>query len=192
MTTIVRKRTAKTDAPPKLTPSVLRKVASAFAQHRLAKSQIKALTEVSNELRDVDLLPLIETYGAPHGTNGQHLAIELDPPVDGQRFVVRERRVSSSIDVDKAEGIAKRKGVLDKVQVCSVSLTGIPAEKRDALEAALDAAGLSEFADVVLRTEFSQERFYALHQSDRTVITERDIDKILVETESFSLVGRAS
>lgn len=189
MTTVIRRRTGKTEKP-KLTPRVKSKIANAFMDNRKLKADAAEATKAADKLRDNDLLPDIEAYGEPYGDQGQHRAIVLDDEVDGYNAVVRQRNVSRGVDVDKAEALAERKGVLPQVQTCTLSLTDIPGERYDALLKALETAGLEAFGDVVVRREFSQDRLYAYHQQHRDVITPRDLDKIIVETESFSLVAR--
>jgi hypothetical protein len=188
MPTTLRRKPVTAPAAPKMSKAVRDTIKKAFTTRLGSKDAIKDLTNESDAARDV-LMPLIQQYGVPYGDQSQHLAILLDEPILGKTAIVRQSRVVQSVDVDKAEKIATRKGVLDKVQTLSVSLDGIPAEKADALDAALKAAGLEQFADVIVRREFSQDRFYALHQTDKSAITEKDIDSILVDTVSYSLVG---
>lgn len=189
--TIVRSRKTKaTEAPAKMTAAVKRQVIMAFTLQRQNAALAKKNKQEADVQRDV-LMPLIAEYGVPFGDDGQHRAIVLDEPIDGKTNIVRQRKVSRFLDLDKAEALAKRKGLLDKVQSITVTIADIPAEKAEALDAALAAAGLEIFGDVVQQRTFSQDRFYAAHQADRTKITEKDIDRIMVEEESFALAPTA-
>lgn len=189
MTTVIRRRTAKVETP-KTTSRIRSKVATAFAENRRLKAESAEAAKAANLLRDDDLLPVIAKFGEPFGENGQHLVIVLDNDVDGYNAVVRQRNVSRKVDLDKAEALANRKGVLPQVQTCSLSIDGIPGERYDDLIKALAAAGLDTFGDAIVKRDIDENRFYAYQQRHRDVITDRDIDKLFVETESFSLVAR--
>ena len=75
------------------------------------------------------------------------------------------------------------------MQTCSLSIEDIPGEQYDALIEALAHAGLEAFGPAVVKRRFDHKRFYAYHQEHRDVITDRDVDAILDETVTYSLVG---
>lgn len=61
------------------------------------------------------LMDVLLTYGDPYGPEGQHLTINLDPPVRDVERLVRQRKVSNLVDEDEAAVIAKKRGVYDRL-----------------------------------------------------------------------------
>ena len=187
MTTVTR-RTPRKKRGPDIT-----ELAAAFAEFRRLKNAETEAKRQHEKLRDDVLMPALVEYGEPHGEKGQHLAIPLPEPIDGLVRLVRRANTSTYIDVDKAEELATALGVLDEVQAGTVTFTytGTPAEAEKVAKA-LRKAGVEEHAPVLEHVAFSQDRLYAFHQANRDVITEQDIDDLLVTEVKYAFFPERS
>jgi hypothetical protein len=154
-----------------------------FRQHKNAEAAAKRGYE---QLRDKVLMPVLERFGQPWGETGAHRAIELPEEVDGFVRIVRRANTSREFDLDAAEKLCADKGVLEQVQTVNVRMTGIPATKLAELRAALEEAGLEDFAPVLIDTKLEQDLVYALHQRDRDLITAAELDELIVEETRYS------
>lgn len=183
MTTVKRRPRAATK--PKLDVPKLVQTFAEFRRLKVAESTAKSQHE---KLRDSELMPALEAYGRAHGETGAHLAIDLPEPVDGFVRLVRRANVSRLFDIEAAEKLAADKGVLDEVQQTTFTLT-VRAEDAAAVRKAITALQSgSKVGDLELaeRTELVQDALYALHQRDRDLITEAELDALIVEDVKYA------
>ena len=156
-------------------------VIESFTKFRTAKNDEVAAKATHESLRDT-LLPLVEAFGTAHGEHGQHQSIELPEAVDGFVRIVRRANVSELFDLDLGEKLAVKSGVLEDVQTTSITVTfaGTAAEAKlvmDAIETAkIEAMG----ATVTANVKVEQDKFYALHQRNRDLITAADLESCIV------------
>lgn len=158
-------------------------VVEAFTAFRAAKRQEAESKTKAEQLRDT-LMPVLEAHGQAHGETGAHQAIVLPEPVDGYVRLVRRANVSRLLDVDAAEKLCADKDVLGEVQTASLTLTGISTDDLDRLRALVPK--LEKFGEVKLDVAFDQDKLYALHQRDRDLITEAELDALIVEETRYS------
>lgn len=176
--TTVRKRQPRAGGPD------VTKLATSFKDFRKLKN-IEATAKKEHEaLRDQLFMPDLEKHGRPHGENGAHRAIDLPEPVDGYVRLVRRANISSQLDLDAAEKLCADRGVLDEVQSTTITVTGISNADLAALQTVLRK--LEKIGTVEQRTDFDQDKLYALHQRDRELITEQELDDLLVEDVRYS------
>lgn len=186
MTAVPRRKPAKkaaAAAKPKLDLGAL---VQKFAEFREAKNAEVIAKAQAERLRDNDLMPALIEYGEKHGEKGAHLAIELPEPVDGFVRMVRRANTSRLLDIDAAEELLEEKGILAECQTITVTIPDISGTQAAALEAALKKAKLDQFGVVQVATRFSQDAMYAYHQKHRDVLTEEEIDDLIVEETSYS------
>lgn len=179
--TTIKKRRAKAPAP----AFDLQQVVERFTEFRRLKRAEAEAKSQHERIRD-ELMPLLEQHGRAHGETGAHQAIDLPEPVDGLVRLVRRANVSAYFDLDAAEALAEEKGILPEVQTVTLRMEGIPATQLDALQKALKKAGLEDFAPVLIDVRVEQDKVYAAHARDPKVITEADLDRLLVEETKFS------
>lgn len=176
---------------PKLDMDGITKAFTVFRQAKNAEITAKAVHE---RLRDTALMPAVAAFGHTYGDKGQHLAIDLPEEIDGFTRLVRRTKSSQFLNIDRAEALAAERGFLPQVQVTTVTITGVPAEKEGELLTLLEAADLGRFGLVQVRTAFDQERLYAFHQThrepttlgDAQYLTEGDMDSLLDTDVSYA------
>ncbi len=152
----------------------VRRISKHFVNFRKQKNLAAAATTEAERLRDKELMPALVEYGTAHGEKGVHLAIDLPEPVDGFVRIVRRSNTSTFVDVDAAEKMLKRKGVLQEAQMTTVVIT-VPATDSEELLTSLEKLKLEKKFGTLpqVETSFSQEAMYALHQRHRAEIEER-------------------
>lgn len=183
MTRVPRRTTApKTPSKTKFDPQ---SVVKTFAEFRRLKT-VEALAKVAHEkLRDDKLMPDLLKFGEPYGEKGQHLAIELPEEIDGFVRLVRRANVSRLLDIDAAEALLKKKGVLEECQTGTITIRDIPGAIIDDVVDAiaklkLEKRGLLPTLDVA----FSQDAMYAVYQRQRQELQERiDAGERITATE---------
>lgn len=166
------------------TPLDMGKVVRDFADFRKAKNAESVAKTVHERLRDRALMPLLERFGKPHGEHGQHLAIELPEDVDGFVRLVRRTNMREEFDLDAAEVLVESKGILRECQTVSVRMDGIPATELEKLRKAIEAAGLEQYAPVLVDVRLDQDKVYAAHA--RKLIDADELDKLIVSTPTYS------
>lgn len=161
---------------PRRSTATAPKIVTAFRDFRAAKNAEADAKAKHERLRDEVLMPALKAAGKAHGERGQHLAIDLPEAIDGFVRLVRRANESRAIDIDAAEKLLKKKGVLEKCQLASVSITGITADQLDELLADLAKLKIERKYGVVpmSHTAFSQEAMYAIYQRQRQELQERE------------------
>lgn len=61
------------------------------------------------------IMEILEKYGSSYGPEGQHLTIDFPEPIRGYARVVRQAKVTQSVDEVEAEAIARRAGIYDRL-----------------------------------------------------------------------------
>lgn len=61
------------------------------------------------------LMAYIERYGDPYGPSNQHRAITFDKPIRGIARFVRQSKITQMVDEVKAEAIARKLGIYDRL-----------------------------------------------------------------------------
>lgn len=184
MTTVSR-RSRRRSAPEK--PKIdIQALVKSFTQFRAAKRAEADAKSTYEKIRDNDLMPALVAYGEAHGEKGQHLAIDLPEEVDGFVRLVRRANTSHLLDVDKAEEMLAKKGILAECQTLSVVIPDIPGTMLEELETALKKAKLERFGVVQVAQRFSQDAMMAYHQKNREELTEEEIDSLIVEETTYS------
>lgn len=61
------------------------------------------------------LMGILEKFGLPYGAEGQHQTIEFPRPIRGIARFVRQRKTFNEVDETKAEAIARRKGLYERL-----------------------------------------------------------------------------
>lgn len=164
-------------------------VIDGFKAFRAARTTEATAKTTAEQLRD-QLMPLLETFGQAHGETGVHRALDLPEPIDGFVRIVRRSNTSQYFDIDAAQALCAKKKVLDDVQTTTITLSfsGTAAEAQRVMDAVEDA-GLEKMGctvDAVVYLE--QDKVYALHQKSPEVITEADLDSLLVDDVKYSFV----
>lgn len=78
------------------------------------KEQISSLTGLEGPLKKT-LMALLEQWGEPYGPEGQHQAIVLDPPIRNVERLVRQIRVSTVVDEQAAEAVARSRDIYERL-----------------------------------------------------------------------------
>lgn len=163
-------------------------LAKIFADFRKQKNAAEAAVIEANRLRDEELMPALIKHGEAYGETGAHLAIELPEEIDGFVRLVRRANTSRLIDIDAAEKLLKKKGVLDQAKIVTVTITGVPATQLEELSAAIEKLRLERKFGVLpdISTHFDQTAMYAIHQRHRQELQDREEagDKIGVRERS--------
>lgn len=87
---------------------------SAARQLVMLREQKKKLVAREGELNKY-LMPLLERAGEPYGEAGQHRMLKFPRPIRGIAALIRQAKVSQSVDTTKAEAIARQKGIYDRL-----------------------------------------------------------------------------
>lgn len=206
MTTVRRRATAaKTPTKKKFDPA---EIAATFTEFRRLKTAEAVAKEGHEKLRDEKLMPALIQFGEAWGEKGQHLAIELPEPIDGFTRIVRRTNVSRVLDIDAAEALLEKKGVLAEAQVATIRIDNIPGTVIDEVMEALAKIKLEKNFGLLpaLDISFSQDGMYAIYQRQRQelqeridagervsaaekkkYLTEEELDALIEETETYSL-----
>lgn len=80
----------------------------------LLREQKSQLEKLESGLKK-SLMTLLEKYGSSYGPEGQHLTIQFPEPIRGYVRMVRQARISTSVDEVEAEAIARRAGIYDQL-----------------------------------------------------------------------------
>jgi hypothetical protein len=80
----------------------------------LIREQKVRIANREAELKN-DLMDALATYGDPYGPSGQHQTIEFPRPIRGIVRFVRQSKVSTTVDETKAEAIARRQGIYERL-----------------------------------------------------------------------------
>lgn len=192
---------------PRRTAAPAVKILKAFADFREAKNLEATAKATHEKLRDDVLMPALKAAGKAHGEKGQHLAIDLPEPIDGFVRLVRRTNESRAIDVDAAEAMLKKKGVLDQCQLSTITISGVTGDIVDELLETLAKLKLEQKYGVLptCHTTFSQEAMYAIYQRQRQelealeaagkkigvrerskYITEAELDGLIVTETTYS------
>lgn len=172
-----------------------------ITQHLVFKAESEALKTRYEHLRDE-----IMTYLDKHGEVDEkgHKTLELPQPVlvAGKEFgsVKRERRVSTSFDEEAAEALLTPKGLLSRVQRTIVTINSTMAVESSFR--VVDGHNVRLFpgdgepsvevpeASVSWVTVLDQNEVYVLNQQG--LITDKELDELFVEHESFAYKPLAS
>lgn len=189
MTTIQRRPKKTASAPAKVD---IKALVEAFTAFRRAKNTEATSKKEAERLRDEDLMPALIKHGHVHGEQGKHLAIELPEPIDGFTRLVRRANTSRLLDVEAAETLLEKKGVLEQAQQATLIVSGVPAEKLEEFRRAIEKAKLETFGSVAVDVQFSQERMMAYHQQNRDKLTEKELDSLIIEETTYSFFPEKS
>ena len=80
----------------------------------LIREQKSQLEKTESALKK-HLMGILEKYGSSYGPEGQHLTIQFPEPIRGYIRMVRQARISTSVDEVEAEAIARRAGIYDQL-----------------------------------------------------------------------------
>jgi len=80
----------------------------------LVREQKARTAKREDQLKGV-LMDVLATFGEPYGDEGQHRTIRFPKPIRGIAAFVRQRKTLHEIDETKAEAIARRKGLYDRL-----------------------------------------------------------------------------
>lgn len=80
----------------------------------MLRDQRKKLETLEGKVKK-RLMEFLEKYGEPYGEEGQHHAVELDPPIRGIGRLVRQTKSSVRVDETEAEAIARSYGIYERL-----------------------------------------------------------------------------
>lgn len=80
----------------------------------LLKEQQARLSKREKEIKS-SLMKFLEAQGEPYGEEGQNRVFRLPVAVRGIAAIVRQRRVSTLVDETAAEGIARTRGIYERL-----------------------------------------------------------------------------
>ena len=80
----------------------------------LIQEQKRRLTETEADLKQ-SLMATLEAYGEPYGPEGQHQTITFPAPIRGYTRLVRQCKVSITVDEARAEAISRGKGLFRRL-----------------------------------------------------------------------------
>jgi len=80
----------------------------------LLREQKARLAAREAELKK-SVMAYIERYGDPYGPSNQHRSVSFDKPIRGIARFVRQSKVSQLVDEVKAEAIARKLGIYDRL-----------------------------------------------------------------------------
>jgi hypothetical protein len=80
----------------------------------LTQEQKKRVAKRESELKPT-LMKMLERHGLPYGEEGQHQTVEFAKPIRGIARFVRQRKVLRETDEVKAEAIARRKDLYERL-----------------------------------------------------------------------------
>lgn len=184
-------KNAKPSAPASPTKLDLAALIESFVAFRAAKDSESVAKTTHETLRDRVLMPAITTFGHTWGDQEQHQAIEFPAPVAGFIRLVRRANVSRSFNVEAARALVKRLKIEEEVSRTQVTLTweGSP-QAGEALAAKIrKAAGLSDDDETLtVHTDVSQDLLWAYHLKNKTRVTEKHLDGLIIEDTRYSFV----
>lgn len=187
------KRTPQTVAPKPFTVDAF---LSRFQQFIANKNMIASLTERNDGTKQDKTLGvkygLLEDVKANGDRDPETGSYFLDFPapveIDGTKWggFKAERRVSKSLDVDKAREVLEEKGLLADVEKHVVVLT-MDAEVAAEIAQYLDDNGL---VDIVTSSEvaLSEDDLLQCHYRDQKNFTAKELDGLYKVTETFAAV----
>jgi ribosomal protein L17 len=80
----------------------------------LVREQKTRIANREAELKK-DLMDALKIYGDPYGTSGQHQTIEFPKAIRGIIRFVRQAKVTTEVNEEVAEAIARRQGIYDRL-----------------------------------------------------------------------------
>jgi uncharacterized protein YicC (UPF0701 family) len=97
-----------------ISPSEFDKYVDASREYITLKENKKALEKREGVLKKT-LMEMLERYGEPVGSEGQHLSLRFVAPIRGIAAMVRQSRTSVSVDEAAAEALARRHDIYDRL-----------------------------------------------------------------------------
>ncbi len=104
-------RDAAADTPPQSEQEAFQQKAREMVLLREQKARLAAREA---DLKKV-LMAYMERYGEPYGPSNQHRAVIFDKPIRGIARFVRQSKVTQMVDETRAEAIARKLGIYDRL-----------------------------------------------------------------------------